>query len=318
MYFSILGPLEVTQGDIHLTVRPGRPRSLLHLLIVNRRVVVPTDVIADRLWPDDLPQDAPNAVHQLLSYVRRALGTEGRELLSTTSSGYQLDVPDSAVDAWLFERNLAEALSVAANAGSADLLRACAAADEAIKLWRGDPLAESAHLEWSAGPRAGLQDGYVQAHLSRLDMLLRLGRHREVVLDSQALAAAYPFREDFHHVRALALYRSGRQGEALESLRDVRALLARELGVDPGRNLQGLEHDILEQSDALEWIPPRAEAGSGTPQGSPPRIAAPSPEPSGGSWSHFPSPPSPPRHSSVARPSWTCSRRWLNPAQWSR
>ncbi len=277
MYFSILGPLEVTQRDIHLTVRPGRPRSLLHLLIVNRRVVVPTDVIADRLWPTDPPQDVPNAVHQLLSYVRRALGTEGRELLSTSSSGYLLDAPDDAVDAWLFERNLADALNIAADADSADLRRGCAAADEAIKLWRGDPLAESAHLEWSAGLRAGLQDGYVQAHLTRLDMLLRLGRHREVVLDSQALAAAYPFREDFHHVRALALYRSGRQGEALESLRDVRALLARELGVDPGRNLQELERDILGQSDTLEWIPPRAEAGGGTPEGTPPRITAPPP-----------------------------------------
>lgn len=273
MYFSILGPLEVSEGDVHLPVRRGRPRSVLHLLIVNRRVVVPTEVLADRLWPDEPPQDVPNAVHQLLSYLRRALGTEGRGVLSTTPSGYVLNVPDDAVDAWQFDRYVTHALDLSSQPDAAALARACVAADNAIKLWRGDPFAESAHLEWSAGARARLQDGYVQAQLSRLDAMLRLGRHREVVLDAQALAAAYPLREDFHHHHALALYRSGRQSEALETLRDVRALLARELGVDPGRRLQELEQDVLRQSDVLEWTPPRGHAAIiATPQAVSPQL----------------------------------------------
>jgi DNA-binding SARP family transcriptional activator len=210
VYFSILGPLEVQDRDVHLSVRRGRPRNLLHLLIVNRRVVVPTEVLADRLWPDEPPQDVPNAVHQLLSYLRRALGPEGRNLLSTTPSGYVLNVPDDAVDAWLFDRHVAQALQLSSQPDAPALRDACAASDRAIKLWRGDPLPESSHLEWSAGVRARLHDGYVQAQLSRMDALLRLGRHREVVLDAHALAAAYPLREDFHHHHALALYRCGR------------------------------------------------------------------------------------------------------------
>jgi DNA-binding SARP family transcriptional activator len=103
--YLVLGPLEVrTDAGELLPVRRGRPRSLLHLLLMHRRIVVPVDVVADRLWEGDLPHDSANGVHQLVSYLRRALGPEGKDRLVTTSVGYRLDAADDEVDAWRFHR----------------------------------------------------------------------------------------------------------------------------------------------------------------------------------------------------------------------
>lgn len=257
--FLVLGPLEVRVGGTAVTLRGGRPRTLLHALLLNRRIVQPVEVLADRLWERDPPLDGPNAVHQLVSYLRRSLGPIGRELLVTTATGYRLDVADECIDAERLERLVRSAMTRTTSRTAPDVRRGLAEADEALRLWRGEPYAESAHHAWLGGERARLQETYLQAQQTRLDALLALGRHREVVLEAQSLTTAYPLREKLHAQLSLALYRTGRQGEALEVHRCVRDVLAHELGLDPGAELRDLEVAILRQDPSLDWAEPYDE-----------------------------------------------------------
>jgi predicted ATPase/DNA-binding SARP family transcriptional activator len=268
--FSVLGPLEMRSGQRSLPIRRGRPRLLVHVLLLNRRVSVPLDVIADKIWGEEAPSDAANAVHQLVSYLRGLMGPGGRDLIVTTPTGYQLDAADDQVDSWQFEALVHSAIAGIATREHATTLQGLNHAQAALKLWRGEPFAESAAYDWSAGDRARLQNTYLQAQESRLAAMLQLGRHREVVLESQSLATAYPLREEFHAQLVLALYRSGRQADALEVHRVVRELLATELGIDPGTHLQELEQRILRQDPSLDWTPPPGAAAALSDSRSPP------------------------------------------------
>ncbi len=272
VHYMVLGPLEVRgeSGDSR-TVRRGRPRALLHLLLIHRRVVVPVDVLADRLWEEHLPHDAANGVHQLISYLRRSLGPAGKRQLVTTSVGYRLDAADDEVDAWNFDR-LAQSAFQSLGAGSAAAAqRALTTAEEAAALWRGEPYPESSAYEWAQGEINRMKERYLQLQEARLEALLQLGRHRDVVLEAQSLAAAHPVRERFSLQQALALYRSDRQREALDVLRAVRRVFADELGLDPGRALQALEQQILRGDPALVRPAGVANTGLSVPPASPPR-----------------------------------------------
>lgn len=256
---------------------------------MHRRIVVPVDVVADRLWEGGLPHDAANGVHQLVSYLRRALGPEGKDRLVTTSVGYRLDAADDEVDAWHFDRLVQEALGEAMLGSAAGAQRAVAAADEAARLWRGEPYPESAAYEWAGGDINRLEEAFLQLQETRLDGMLQLGRHSEVALEARSLAAAHPLRERFSAQRAVALYRSDRQGEALDVLRGVRSMLADELGIDPGARLALLEQQILRRDPALEWTAPPGTAdcadlappssGPGSPDGGTDVFPAPRPPP---------------------------------------
>jgi predicted ATPase/DNA-binding SARP family transcriptional activator len=289
----VLGPLEVrTDAGEARPVRGGRSRALLHLLVMHQRVVVPVEVVADRLWQGNLPHDGANAVHQLVSYLRRALGPEGKHQLVTSPVGYRLDAADESVDAWLFDTLLQRATIDALEGSATSAHRVLAAAEQAARLWRGEPYQESAGYEWAAGDITRLKEGYLQLQETRLDAALLLGHHREVVLDAQSLAAAYPLREQFHAQHALALYRSGRQSEALETFRRVRDLLADELGLDPGAQLQELEHRILQHDPELEWRLPADRAPVAVPPPPPPAATVQRPE---SAEPVFPGTPPPPR-----------------------
>lgn len=260
MDFSVLGPLRIQGDEGEITLRRGLPRALMCFLLLHHRAPVSAEVLADRLWGDQQPVDAANAVHRVVSYVRRTLGAHAA-LLATQPSGYLLAVDDDALDAARFEGLVTRAgeSSTKATAGSArDALRHV---EEALTLWRGDPLADVAHYEWAAAPISRLEEMHLRARELRVDSLLTLGRHEDAVGESRALATAFPLREEFHAQLMLALYRSGRQSEALECYSSVRRYLAAELGLDPGPQLQLLERNILAQDDALEWVaPPDLEA----------------------------------------------------------
>lgn len=256
MQFKVLGPLEALAEDGARPLRRGRPRELLHLLLLNRRVVLPIEFIADQLWEAEAPLDGVNSVHQLVSYLRRALGEEGRTILATTAAGYRLDVADEDVDAWQFEQLVTSVMRAVSRGGSEGAETALREADEATRLWRGEPFTESSGHSWVGGDVNRLKDSYLQLRESRLEALLILGRHREVALEAQGLVAAYPLREQLHAQLALALYRSGRQSEALDVHRALRATLADELGLDPGAPMQRQEQQILNQDSALDWAPP--------------------------------------------------------------
>ena len=277
--FWVLGPLEVTSGESPCHLRRGRPRSLLHLLLLHRRVVLPTEVVADRLWQEP-PQDAPNAVHQLVSYTRRALRDTG-DILVTAPTGYLLQAEDDAVDAWRFDHLVQSATELVRRGdGATAASEAMHHAEEALDMWRGKPFIESSDYEWAQGDISRLEDSYLLAQETRLEAMLQLGRHREVVLEAQALVAAHPLREQFHLQYSLALYRSARQGEALEVHRALRDLLANELGIDPSPRLQQLEQRLLQQDPGLLWRAPTDLADVSirpTPTPSPSDVGAPEP-----------------------------------------
>jgi DNA-binding SARP family transcriptional activator len=252
--FSVLGPLQVSVAGRLIPVRRGLPRALTVLLLLRRGLATPGDVIVDRLWGNEPPADSVNAVHRVVSYLRRTLGPAGNDVLVTRAPGYALVVDDDAVDAARFERAVHQALQAGSDRPAAE--DALAELDAALSLWRGEPLADVAQYEWASADIARLDETYLQAREARLALLLVLGRPHEVVTEAQALVASHPLREQAHAHLMVALYRTGRQSEALQAYATARRLLAEELGLDPGPELQRLERRILAHDGDLQWQAP--------------------------------------------------------------
>jgi predicted ATPase/DNA-binding SARP family transcriptional activator len=264
--FSILGPLRVTAADGPVTVRPGLPRALTVLLLLRRRVATPAEVIVDRLWDGAPPADPANAVHRVVSHLRRALGPAHGTLLQTRAHGYVLQADDDAVDAVRFERLVHGTL--AADPAATAPAGALADLDAALALWRGEPLVDVSGHQWAAAEISRLEETWLRAREGRLTLLLAVDRPGEVITESRELIAAHPLREQLHASLMTALYRTGRQGEALQAYATARRLLADELGLDPGTALQQLERQILTHDEALRWVPPA-------------QVVRPRPEPAG-------------------------------------
>jgi predicted ATPase/DNA-binding SARP family transcriptional activator len=231
------------------------PRALTVLLLLRRRAPTSAEVIVDRLWSGAPPADPANAVHRVVSHLRRALGPEGGTLLVSHAPGYALLAGDDTVDAIRFERLVRGAMEADAATAAG---RALDDIDAALALWRGEPLADVAQHEWAAAEVSHLEETCLQARETRLALLLALNRPHEVVAEARGLIAGHPLREQLHARLMTALYRTGRQGEALQAYATVRQLLADELGLDPGPALQQLERRILTQDEGLQWAPPRA------------------------------------------------------------
>ena len=272
MDVNILGPLDIRglEGR-ELTLPAGRERSLLALLLIRRGEVVSTDQIIEALWGSSPPETAAKAVQGYISHLRRVLEPErspdgAGNLLVTQAPGYVLRADAVTVDASRFERLAADgrrALEDDAPGEAAPLL------DEALALWRGQALAEFAYDDFARDEIHRLEQLRLSATEDRVDALLQLGRHGEVVGQLEGLVAAHPLRERLRGQWMVALYRSGRQADALEAYRDGRRLLAGELGLEPGPELQRLERAILAQDPALDApaqaSPPRPAAGSDEP-----------------------------------------------------
>ncbi len=263
MDFSVLGPLQVRVGGQLVPVRRGLPRLLLIYLLLHPGEPIPAAVLADRVWNGQPPADAGNAVHRVVSYLRRTLGAREELLLHTTSAGYVLDVDPGAVDSNRFAQ-----LVHGAGADPADSLPSL---DDALALWRGEPLADAVALPWSAPYVTELEELHLSAQERRLAALLELGRHAEAVPAGQALVAAHPLREGLRMSLMLALYRSGRQSDALAVAASLRRTLADELGLDPSPAVVELERRILTQDPLLA---PDQTGGAGD-------LRRPSPAPSG-------------------------------------
>jgi DNA-binding SARP family transcriptional activator len=260
MEFRILGPLDVRDGDQALELASGRQRALLALLIVNANETVSTDRIVEELWGESSPQTASKVVQNHVSQLRRGLG-DG--LLVTEGSGYRLSVEPGDLDVDRFEELLAtgrSALERGDAATAAELLR------DALALWRGSPLADVAFEPFAQPEIARLDERRIVAVEERIEAELALGRHDDLVGELEALIAKNPLRERLRAQLMLALYRSGRQSEALASYQDARKTLVEELGIEPGRPLRDLHQAILNQDPELD--PPRvAEPASDDQRG---------------------------------------------------
>jgi YVTN family beta-propeller protein len=249
MDFRILGSLEVLEGERLLDVGGGKQRSVLALMLLNANEVVPTDRLIDELWRDDAPPSAAKIVQVHVSRLRKALDGVGEGILITRGHGYELRVASGELDLDRFRALLEDGrTALAANEPdkAADTLR------KALALWRGPPLADFTYESFAQDEIARLEELRLAALEERIEADLALGRHDAVVQELEGLVARHPLRERVRGQLMLALYRSGRQAEALEVYRDARKIFADELGLEPSPRLQQLERAILSHDQAVQ------------------------------------------------------------------
>ncbi len=247
--FGVLGPVTAWDGDGNaIPLKGPRHRSVLARLIVARGRVVPVSLLVEDLWPDP-PADAVGAVRTFVAALRRALEPDRpprapARLLVTEGPGYALRAATDAVDAWRFERTV----TAAALPPEAAAVRL----EEALGWWRGPAYAEFADQPWARAESHRLAELRLHAAERHAEALLALGLADRAAADLEAHTAGHPWRENAWRLLALALYRTGRQADALAVLRRARTLLADRLGIDPGPALRTLEADILQQAGHLD------------------------------------------------------------------
>lgn len=256
--FGVLGPLHVQEGERSVEIRRGISRSLLIALLLRARETVSADFLMEALWGDDQPRNPANALQIQISYLRKTLASgsaAGEQPIVTRPGGYAIDIEPDAVDASRFERLLADASWDALEQSDAMVDARLRAIDEALALWRGDALSDVAGEPFAQGTATRLEESRWSAREQRIDLLLTIGRHREAVGELGGLVSDQPLRERFHEQLVLALYRCGRQADALRAFEAARSTLVDELGLDPGPALQALERSVLSQDPALDWQP---------------------------------------------------------------
>ena len=256
MLFRVLGTLEAEHGGRLLDLGRPKQRALLASLLLSANRVVSADRLIDELWGDGSPANAGAALQVQVSRLRRALSPVEPPRLESRPPGYVLHVADDEVDSLHFERLLAEARRAAATnrpGAAAERLRA------ALALWRGSALAEFVFAEFAQPHIARLEELRLVAYEEQAAAELALGHHAQVATRLRTLVEEHPLREGLWRHLVVALYRCGRQADALRGLAELRERLIEELGIELSPALAELESDVLLQSASLAWRPP-AEA----------------------------------------------------------
>jgi DNA-binding SARP family transcriptional activator len=249
LQFRILGPLEVLRGEECLLFRGSRERAVLALLVLHANRTVSAERLVEDLWSGNPPEGAIRSVRVYVSRLRQALGAAGEAVL-TRRSGYVLQVDCDAVDALRFEELVARGRE---RAKAGDQAGAAATLWEALALWRGPALADVADAPFARAQAARLEEARLCALEDRIDADLACGRHGELTAELEALTGEHPFRERLWSLRMVALYRSGRQADALRAYQNVRSMLREQLGIEPSSALQQLEGAVLRHDPALDW-----------------------------------------------------------------
>jgi DNA-binding SARP family transcriptional activator len=252
LVFGLLGPLEVVAEGRGLPLQAPKQKTILALLLLHRGEVVSVDRLQEALWGEQPPATAATALQGYVSQLRRLLEAGekgGSSLLVTRSPGYLLAAAPEQIDLARFEQ-VAENGRAVLTAG--DAARAAALLAEALALWRGPPLADFSYDAWAQAPIGRLEELRLAALEERIEADLAAGRHSDLVGELQTLTDQNPLRERLRSQLMLALYRAGRQAEALAEYQETRRLLIDELGIEPSPVLQRLEKDILVQEPALD------------------------------------------------------------------
>ncbi|HET9509498.1 MAG TPA: BTAD domain-containing putative transcriptional regulator, partial [Gaiellaceae bacterium] len=249
--FRILGPLEARRDGVELSPGGPKQRALLALLLLHANERVSHSALIDGLWGEQPPETAAKALQVYVSQLRR---TVGRELVHTRPGGYQLVIAPDALDLLRFEQLVADARA-AAPAAAAPKLR------EALALWRGSALADVADAAFAQEQMGRLEELRLAATEQLVDAELALATDSELVPELERLVAQNPLRERLRAQLMLALYRSGRQADALDCYQEARRLFVDELGIEPGRQLRELHGAILRQDAALDLEPPHEASG---------------------------------------------------------
>ena len=256
MGIALLGPLVVNDGAVRLG---SRDRTVLTALAMHPGEVLSAERLADAVWPDVPPASWQKNLQGCVVRLRKALGAQS---IVTSPQGYRLVVPADAVDGQVFQRAVArghELLTLGSYEHAAFTLR------DALALWRGPALVDLEDWEPASQQAEQLEELRREAQELWLEAALKAGHHREVLAEAQAMVRAMPLRERRWQLLALAQYQSGRQGEALRTLHDLRQVLVGELGVDPGPEAVALEQAILRQEPGLIVEPAQAGPEEGCP-----------------------------------------------------
>ncbi len=248
--FRILGPLEAAADSEPLQLSGQKQRALLALLLLDANRVVSTDRIIDALWGEEPPRTAATSLQNFVSQLRKLLGSD---VLVTKPPGYQLRIEPEQLDLERFTRLVEESRAEPPAERAAKLRRALA-------LWRGPPLADLGFEAFAQQEIGRLEELRLAALEDRVDAELEAGRHSDLIGELEAFADEHPLRERLRSQLMLALYRSGRQAEALQIYHDTRRVLVDELGIEPSPSLQQLHGAILRQDPRLEEGQPVAPA----------------------------------------------------------
>ncbi|MCA1691548.1 MAG: winged helix-turn-helix domain-containing protein, partial [Actinobacteria bacterium] len=263
MEFRVLGPVEVSDSGQAVTPTRAKERCVLALLLAQANRVVSAERLAEALWPGaHAPDQAVRSVQTHVSRLRSTLGPADERLL-TRAPGYLLRVDPDELDAQRFERLVEEARRRTGE----DPGQALALLDQALELWRGPPYGEFRDEEFAVGDAVRLEELRLVAIEERIEARLALGHHEEEVGELEARCAEHPLRERLRSQLMQALYRSGRQPDALRAFEAYRRMLADELGLDPSPELRDLEAKILRHDPALapRPAPPGATGAVVTP-----------------------------------------------------
>jgi SARP family transcriptional regulator, regulator of embCAB operon len=255
--FRVLGPLEVLVDGKAIPLGGAKQRSVLAMLLCEANRVVSAEKMAAVIWDEDMDEKARGVLQVHVSNLRKALtpaaaASGGKDLIATKAPGYQLTAAESELDLLCFEADLKKARS-AFIGGNA--IRASGLYNSALDLWRGTPLADLQHEPFAQRTAMRLNTLRIQAIEGRLEADLAAGRHAELIGELQSRVEDHPLNEQFVSLLMLALYRSGRQADALRVFRECRDRLGDELGLDPRQSLRELESRILAQDPRLD--PPR-------------------------------------------------------------
>jgi DNA-binding SARP family transcriptional activator/DNA-binding beta-propeller fold protein YncE len=260
MEFRVLGPLEVVGDDGPLSLGGSKERAVLAFLLLHRGEEVSRDRLVDALWGERPPPTVTTSLQVRISRLRRVLG-EG--VVATRGSGYAVELEPGQLDLERFERLVARGRELLASGDAAEAAEALRAAGA---LWRGPPLADFAQESWAQNEIARLDELYLAGVEERIEAELALGQEHALAPELEALVRQHPLRERLRGQLMVALYRSGRQAEALNVYRDFRRTLRDDLGLAPGPRLQQLEREILNQDPAL--APPRQRPSFAAPRSS--------------------------------------------------
>ncbi len=262
--FSVLGPLEAVVEGRSVPLPAAKPRALLALLLLNRNRVVPVGELIEELWSGEPPETAMKALQVYVSQLRKAIGADR---VLTKPPGYSLRVDEGELDLDRFEQLVREGRE---RLGAGDAKEAAERLEQGLALWRGPALAEFGSEPFARDAGARLEESRLEAIEGRIEADLVLGRHAQLVSELEQLVARHPFRERLRGQLMLALYRSGRQAEALDVYRRTRETLVDELGIEPSQELQELERAILRQDRDLQVGRP-APKPAGSPEAAPRR-----------------------------------------------
>ncbi len=240
--FRILGPVEAIDGDKALALGGQKQRAVLAALLIDAGRAVSTDYLVDALWGEQPPKTAATSLQNFVSQLRKALGPE---VLVTKPPGYQLRLEPGQLDLDRFTGLVEEARGTGAEERSATLRGALA-------LWRGAPYADFTFWSFAQPEIARLGELRLSVLEERIDADLEAGRHAELVAELEPLVAEFPLRERLRALLMLALYRAGRQAEALQAYQDARSALVDELGIEPSPELSRLHGSILRQDSGLD------------------------------------------------------------------